>query len=167
MNSDKPVDPSKQLFPNCIVWSPLPPITWLLPFIGHTGICDSEGIIYDFAGPYHIGKKHMAFGAPTRYIKLDPLHCTQRRWDEGVEEGNAIYSRRMHNIFCDNCHSHVAQCLNLMGYKNKNTYTMVTIGVWFFFCGKWVSTAAFIRTYMPFAIVVAIFIILGSTGVFG
>ena len=27
----------------CILWSPLPFITWLLPFIGHLGIADSKG----------------------------------------------------------------------------------------------------------------------------
>jgi len=61
-----PVDPARNRYPYCIVWSPLPPITWLLPFIGHTGICDSEGVIWDFAGPYTIGREKMAFGSPTR-----------------------------------------------------------------------------------------------------
>lgn len=32
-----------QRFPHCIVWTPLPPITWLLPFIGHMGIADKHG----------------------------------------------------------------------------------------------------------------------------
>ena len=58
--------------PYCIVWTPLPFITWLLPFIGHMGICDSRGAVYDFAGPYTIGVDEMAFAAPTRYLVLDP-----------------------------------------------------------------------------------------------
>ena len=36
--------------------------------------------------------------------------------DVGVDEGCQIYSRRMHNICCDNCHCHVACCLNRRGY---------------------------------------------------
>jgi hypothetical protein len=40
----------QQRYPYCIVWTPLPPITWLVPFIGHMGIATSAGIIYDFAG---------------------------------------------------------------------------------------------------------------------
>ena len=52
---EKTIQPNKNLYPHCILWSPLPPITWILPFIGHTGISDSEGVIYDFAGPYTIG----------------------------------------------------------------------------------------------------------------
>lgn len=37
------IDPSRQKYPYCIVWSPLPPISWIFPFIGHTGIADSKG----------------------------------------------------------------------------------------------------------------------------
>lgn len=33
------VDVRRQRFPYCVVWTPLPGITALLPFIGHTGIC--------------------------------------------------------------------------------------------------------------------------------
>ena len=37
--------------------APLPPLpfSWLIPIIGHLGLCDSEGRVHDFAGPYTIG----------------------------------------------------------------------------------------------------------------
>lgn len=82
----KPIQPNKNLYPHCILWSPLPPITWILPFIGHTGIANSDGVIYDFAGPYTIGVEEMAFGSPTRYIQLNPHECSGMSWDEGIEE---------------------------------------------------------------------------------
>jgi transmembrane protein 222 len=84
------VQPGKNLYPYCILWSPLPPITWILPFIGHTGIADSQGVIHDFAGPYHIGVGNMAFGAPTRYIQLNPELCKEFGWDDGLHEGCTI-----------------------------------------------------------------------------
>ena len=28
--------------------------------------------------------------------------------------------KRMHNLCCDNCHSHVARALNLMNYDGKS-----------------------------------------------
>ena len=34
-----PIDISKDRYPFCIVWTPLPLISWFLPCIGHTGIC--------------------------------------------------------------------------------------------------------------------------------
>ena len=114
-----------------------------------------SGVIYDFAGPYHIGKEHMAFGAPTRYIQLDPA-LADSDWDEGIERGNREYSQRMHNIFCDNCHSHVARCLTEMGYQSSS-FGMVQIGVWFFFCGKFTGVSGVLMTYLPFMIIAFLF----------
>jgi len=159
------VDPNRGRFPYCIVWSPLGPITWLLPFVGHTGICDSDGVIYDFAGPYTINRGNMAFGAPTRYIQLDPKLCREMDWNRAVQEGCGIYCHRMHNIFCDNCHSHIAKCLNLMAYNNKKDRGMVHIAVWFFFCGSFCSVLDFVKTYLPFCIIATI-VALAATGFF-
>jgi hypothetical protein len=39
---------------------------------GHMGIANSDGVIFDFAGPYTINADSMTFGAPTRYLTLDP-----------------------------------------------------------------------------------------------
>lgn len=55
-----------------ILWSPLPFISWFVPFIGHLGIADSRGIASDFQGPYYVGDDgRMAFGNPTRVLKMD------------------------------------------------------------------------------------------------
>lgn len=152
---------------------------------GHTGIGDSRGVIHDFAGPYHIGVGNLAFSKPTKYLQLDPSKCFAANWDDGLKEGCDCYRKRMHNICCDNCHSHVAKCLNVMAYSKffsssrslsraitlvchtdkVTTYGMFHIGAWVFFSGRWVSFASFIRTYTPFAIIVAI-IVLASSGVF-
>merc|ERR1719295_2030718 len=77
------VDPKSQKFPFCIVWTPIPLLTWLFPFIGHMGICMSSGVIRDFAGPYYVGEGEMAFGKPTRYLKLSPTKAMggERGWD--------------------------------------------------------------------------------------
>mmetsp|Transcript_46429 Transcript_46429/g.34104 ORF Transcript_46429/g.34104 Transcript_46429/m.34104 type:complete len:112 (+) Transcript_46429:43-378(+) len=57
-------------FPYCIVWTPLPLITWLIPCIGHTGIALSQGVIHDFAGPFTIGIDNLAFGETHKYVRL-------------------------------------------------------------------------------------------------
>lgn len=171
-----PVQLSKQLFPYCVVWSPLPPITWLLPFIGHMGIANSRGrafyiylstlphnqtictylhlvpsgIIHDFAGPYTIGVGNFAFGAPTRYMLLQPDQCFGTTWDEGVDSGCVEYGKRMHNLCCDNCHSHVARCLNDMRYKNSTSWNMLKLGVMMFFFGKFTDTWGAVKTFAPF-----------------
>ena len=67
----------------------------------------------------------MAFGWPTRYIQLDPAKIGRipagmsavEAWDAAVDEANREYCKRMHNICCDNCHSHVCRALETMQYN--------------------------------------------------
>lgn len=67
----------------------------------------------------------MAFGNPTRYIQLDPAKVRNipagmtsvEAWDAAVDEANRTYCKRMHNLFCDNCHSHVCRALQTMEYS--------------------------------------------------
>ena len=51
-------------FPFCIVWTPIPCLTWFLPFLGHIGICPSDGKVHDFTSSYFINIDAMAFGDP-------------------------------------------------------------------------------------------------------
>lgn len=71
LNEPAKVDPSKARFPFCIVWTPLPLISWFLPFIGHTGIGMADGVLHDFAGPYTITVDDLAFGETHKYVPLD------------------------------------------------------------------------------------------------
>lgn len=65
------IDPKRDRFPCCIVWTPLPFISWLIPFIGHVGICREDGVILDFAGPNFVCVDNFAFGAVSRYIQIN------------------------------------------------------------------------------------------------
>uniref|UniRef100_A0A8K9Y860 Transmembrane protein 222b n=1 Tax=Oncorhynchus mykiss TaxID=8022 RepID=A0A8K9Y860_ONCMY len=60
------IDPDTSRYPYCIVWTPIPVLSWLLPFIGHMGICTSSGIIRDFAGPYFVSLANR-FGTGGKY----------------------------------------------------------------------------------------------------
>ena len=155
------IDAANARFPYCLVWSPLGCLTWLLPFVGHTGICDSEGVIYDFGGPYYIGKDRFTFGAATKYIQLDPAKCKDMGWDEAVRAANQVYCKRNHNIFLDNCHHHCAEALNKMAYDGRR-HTMVGIGAKMFFFGKFTGGVGFLRTFAPFFIIVGIISLFSS-----
>ncbi|XP_054658594.1 transmembrane protein 222 isoform X2 [Grus americana] len=111
------LDAERGRFPYCVVWTPIPVLTWLFPIIGHMGICTSTGVIRDFAGPYFVSEDNMAFGKPVKYWKLDPskvYSTSPNAWDTAVHDASEEYKHRMHNLCCDNCHSHVALALNLM-----------------------------------------------------
>lgn len=64
------IDPKRARFPCCIVWTPLPVISWLIPFIGHIGICREDGVVLDFAGPNFVCVDNFAFGAVARYFQI-------------------------------------------------------------------------------------------------
>jgi len=148
----------------CILWSPLHPITAFFPFIGHMGISDSKGHSHDFQGPYYVGTDHsyplprMAFGYPTRYLRIqidvdvdgisdnrvatssEQQQQQSHRWDDSIGEANEIYKQRMHNICCDNCHSHVAKALNIMEYKGRHDWDMIKLCFLLFFQGSFVPS---------------------------
>eukprot|EP00802_Teleaulax_amphioxeia_P028345 Tamp_30007.p1 GENE.Tamp_30007~~Tamp_30007.p1 ORF type:complete len:174 (+),score=13.36 Tamp_30007:26-523(+) len=66
------VDFRRNRYPCAVVWQPFPPLTWLIPCIGHTGITDSQGVVHDFQGPYTIIEDNMMLGRACRYLPLDP-----------------------------------------------------------------------------------------------
>lgn len=73
------VNPAAHLFPFSIVWTPIPLLSWLFPFIGHMGIGKSDGVIRDFAGSYFVSQDDMAFGWPTLFWQLSVARVDRRR----------------------------------------------------------------------------------------
>lgn len=151
-------------YPFCIVWTPIPVLTWFFPFIGHMGIAMSNGVIRDFAGPYFVSEDNMAFGRPTRYLVLDVSKVrngSALEWDESISKASVVYGTRMHNLFWDNCHSHVGMALSNMKYDGSTKWNMVRLAGWMFFCGKYVSFARALQTWLPFLIILGVCAIFG------
>ena len=150
------IDMEKQRYPYCIVWTPLPCVTWLIPSIGHVGICTSKGIIHDFAGPYYVSVDNMAFGNPTKYVLLDLDSREFDGYDNCIKAGTQDYNKQNYSFCFNNCHSYVARCLNKLKYKGKTNYTMIHI--WWIFCikGKFLSFNKFLQSYIGFFILIII-----------
>ena len=66
-------------------------------------------------------------------------------WDAAVLKASKIFETRLHCMVCGNdCHSHVAVALNLMGYGGFSWWNKVILAAWIFFGGRhttWVSVA--------------------------
>ncbi|KAK2864454.1 hypothetical protein Q7C36_003608 [Tachysurus vachellii] len=153
------IDLNTSRYPYCIVWTPIPVLSWLFPFIGHMGICTSAGVIRDFAGPYFVSEDNMAFGRPTKYWMLDVSKVYtsgSNAWDTAVHDASEEYKHRMHNLCCDNCHSHVAMALNLMRYDNSTSWNMVNLCLLALINGKHVSCVGFLKTWLPFIVLCSI-----------
>ncbi len=79
----------------------------MLPFIGHLGICDSEGRVHDFAGPYTICIDDFMVGSVIKYQQIDPrtidfkdLKTGEAKshveaWDLALAKGDAKYRTMM------------------------------------------------------------------------
>uniref|UniRef100_A0AC11CBZ8 Transmembrane protein 222 n=1 Tax=Ovis aries TaxID=9940 RepID=A0AC11CBZ8_SHEEP len=94
-----------------------------------------------------------------RYWKLDPAQVYAsgpNAWDTAVHDASEEYKHRMHNLCCDNCHSHVALALNLMRYNNSTNWNMVTLCFFCLLYGKYVSVGAFVKTWLPFVLLLGI-----------
>jgi len=164
------VKPARDHFPLSIVWCPIPGLTWLLPFIGHLGVVTSDGTIHDFAGPYYVNRHphKMGFGSVTRYYpvkskdiksKSSSAEETYKQWDAAVEDSSDNYDKMMHDLFCNNCHSHVAQALNdveFQGFKHWNTFFLI---FFMLFQGRYVSFARFLQTYAGSLVLLTIILV--------
>ena len=155
------IDKRNNRYPFCIVWTPIPCITWLLPCIGHAGICDSNGVIHDFSGPYYVSIDDMAFGNPTKFVILKLSQREFNDYDKAVQSAMIKYNKMDYNFFCNNCHSFIANALNKLKYQGRSDYTMVD--VWWMLCTrtKYLSWGDFFKTYSGF-----IFIIIFSFVIF-
>ncbi|KAK9803202.1 hypothetical protein WJX73_002787 [Symbiochloris irregularis] len=103
-----PVVQPPRCFPYCLVWCPIPVLSWLLPFVGHMGICTSTGKILDFAASFYVSADAMAFGNPTRYWQLDParasalvnpnmpvdVHRPEQAWDDLLQGAVLVFQQR-------------------------------------------------------------------------
>lgn len=100
----------------------------------------------------------MGFGWPTRYIQLneDKVEGGRKAWDEAVDKASNEYSKRMHNLFWDNCHNHCAMALTTINYSGSTNWNMVKMAIWMFCFGKYVGFIGFVKTWLPFTLIVGI-----------
>ena len=158
--TQKNIDLKSSHFPYCIVWTPIPVLTYIIPSIGHTGIGNSNGIIHDFASSFFVSVDDFAFGKPTKYIQLELTEQEKYDWDRAILKGDNKYNMEEHNIFVNNCHSHVAYVLNQLNYKGRNNYNMISIWWMLITKGKYVNCCGFFKTYIGFLIIIFIILII-------
>ncbi|KAG5530275.1 hypothetical protein RHGRI_030594 [Rhododendron griersonianum] len=177
------IDPRRGRFPCCIVWTPLPVLSWLVPFIGHMGICREDGVILDFAGPNFVCVDNFTFGAVARYIQISKEKCSicpqlaayrseeayrqdepsrdLSTWDDALRKGTQEFQHRSYNLFTCNCHSFVANNLNRLAFQSGG-WNVVNLAVLIFLKGQWVNKASMVRSYLPFLVVFSLGVTIGG-----
>lgn len=173
------IDPRKARFPCCIVWTPIPVISWLIPFIGHIGICREDGVILDFAGPNFVCVDNFAFGAVARYFQINKEKCCssphkideqyeqdrprgdESTWDDALKKSTQEYQHLSYNLLTCNCHSFVANNLNRLSFRGGG-WNVVNLATLIFLKGQWVNKAAIVRSLLPFVVVLSLGVLFGG-----
>ena len=151
MDNNK-IYPSKNRYPYCIVWTPIPFLTYIIPFIGQTGIANSKGIIHDYSASFFVNIDDFSFGKPTKYLKLDLNEKEKIDYDKVIEKGDLKFRTLIYNFFRNNSHMYVAYILNQIKYKGKSDFNMIYIWWILIWRGKYISFLSFIKTYIGFFI---------------
>lgn len=158
--------PSRDAYPLAIVWSPIPVLTWLLPFVGHLGIATSDGVVHDFAGPcyVHTHRRRTAFGAVTKYVRVAPADLVlpggdaspESAWNRSVGRADKVFETRIHNLITCNCHDHVASVLNELRYLNYTRWNTLSLVALLVARGRFVSVRRFVATYAGFVVLLVL-----------
>ncbi|XP_017216827.1 protein REVERSION-TO-ETHYLENE SENSITIVITY1 isoform X2 [Daucus carota subsp. sativus] len=164
------INPKNAKFPCCLVWTPLPVVSWLAPFIGHVGICKEDGSIIDFSGSNLLNVDDFAYGSVARYIQLDREKCcfppnlaahtckhryshtqygSTMTWDDAIQSSVRQFEHKSYNLFTCNCHSFVANCLNRLCYDDSLSWNMINVAALLLFKGQWVDTLSVVRSFFP------------------
>lgn len=175
MNCSLPaIDKENERFPFCIVWSPLPGITTFFPFIGHVGIGDSRGNLYDFQGDFYIGENRMLFGKVVKYLDLRSVFIpallsskgSSKPIQEQVEQYDLVIhqvtrSFRQHQRYSfirNNCHNFVACAINAQPQiqLSSKRWSVFQIAWKCMTKGKYVSKKLFFFTHFGTLVILCI-----------
>lgn len=148
-------------FPYCVVWTPIPVLSWVFPFVGHVGICLSSGIILDFAGPYYVAVDSLAFGNPTKYLRLNPelaslsqdeatspSRSVSAAWDKALQACTSHFKLKTYSVLSQNCHNFVGHFLNKVQYDSRQ-WDVPAIAAAVFWRGEFVNSKALAKTWLP------------------
>ena len=147
-------------FACCLMWTPIHPITWVAPFVGHMGICDSSGRLHDWGGgPIDpCPPRFMMFGQPTRYIRFQPPDLAA--WDAAIEKADREYLDKIHCMACgSDCHSHTARVLDILGVGGCRFHNKVELAAAVFFCGRHIGVQGWLATWLGTAVVLIVVLV--------
>jgi hypothetical protein len=136
-------------------------ISWIIPAIGHVGVCDSSGAVFDFQGDGIIGRGKMLFGSPRQRWRLDIGPAIM---DDAIEQITMEFEHRCYSFFCSNCHFYAAAVLEKAGVpppcccSNWRTGATTKI-IWSLILhGRSLGCCDFLIIWIPFLIVVGIIV---------
>lgn len=81
-------------------------------------------------------------------------------YDAALKKVSLAYCNQMHNLITNNCHSHVASLLNEIHYDGRSDWNQFRVFRHLWHHGRWVHKSSAVWTFVPFAILTGIIVIL-------
>jgi arylsulfatase A-like enzyme len=99
-----------------------------------------------------------AFGSVTKYWPVDlkdikasgNFNSPIEAWDFAIESSSRAYEKMAHNLFCNNCHDHVARVLNALEFRGRKRWNTFLLIVYMIGYSQFVSFGRWFKTYVGF-----------------
>ncbi|MES1918710.1 hypothetical protein MHBO_000632 [Bonamia ostreae] len=84
-------------------------------------------------------------------LSVDEKHGLSKEefWDECIEEADAAFRKKPHNLITNNCHDHVIMALNKMGIDAK----VIPFTAKFTLEAQFVDKKSAVLVYLPFLLI--------------
>ena len=142
-----------------LVWTSIPVLSYIFPFLGHVGITDSIGRIHDFGSSHYVSVDQMTYGNPDKIVHFEITREEYTRWDKCINSVSKKYSKKTYSLCSVNGYSFCASVLNKIRYNDRNDYTACEVMKMTIGCGHYVGAAAMCKSYSGLIILVALVII--------
>jgi hypothetical protein len=150
--------------PHSIVWTTLPILSWIFPFIGHVGITDSKGHIYDFSGNYQVDNDNFVFGPGIISCPISAIysisHDNMLKLDNSIREATTEWKTKKHHIISNNCHHFCIDSINRAEPTVKSGPINLVIRL--FIHGSYLEPSGYnmLRRYAPCLLLYSLIILL-------
>ena len=144
----------------CIIWSHIPLITFLIPFIGHSSIVNSYGFIHDFDSSYFIKIYNEEENGFSKIVYLNLDDSQKKIWDNVIENMDKYYKKKSFSFCGYNSFKYISNILSNIEYKGKKNYTKFDIFWLIVREGKFISKCEIFKTYFGWIIIFIIIVII-------
>ena len=142
-----------------LVWTSIPVLSYIFPFIGHVGITDSIGRIHDFGSSHYISIDQMTYGNPDKIIHFEITNEEFTRWDKCIHSVSKKFSHKTYSLCGVNGYSYCASVLNKINYNDRNDYTACEVMKMTIGCRYYVGTASMCKSYIGLILIIVLLII--------
>lgn len=140
--------------PYTLLWSSIPFISTIFPFLGHISVCSSNGTIHDYFSSKYISIDQLNYGSPAKIINLQLNEGEMNEWDKAIRKADKKFKRKNFSFCGNNSLKYAGYILNSVNYMGKKKHSKCDIIKLSINKGKYISKCAIVKTYIGFVLII-------------